>query len=603
MQEVKKQTLALTKYFLSLPHPAKTTFAIFALAFLFGVLFSVARNAALGPFELLASGIDGVFLLAFPALLSSLGLFLMRRKAVFRRSVFLGLLTVISYGIFYLAAFSLSNYWPPAVNLIFVGFGISFVLWYFMLLLAFDFRKTAFLFATMQLVLFAVFFLARGGYGANEDLPGLLIKVYLASFVFLTALYLVFYLISAPMKKNLGISSMDALSMFLSQWLYGEKDLEDAFEGMGEEVETLVWVGKFEGKRNNALFVVPYIHYGPFGNLGGSEFTWQIAESLCCSNTPGGRGHHLRHVRDVFVFHGTATHDFNPVSSGEIGKVVGACFAAMKKLRPKPAKLAFSSCRVGTVRAQAFRIDDSAFISYTRAPSTTEDVNLGLGLALMEKAKKHVSSACAVDEHNAETGDISSVEVGSPIGFEMLDATGKLFASGRKQEKYRFACASGGITLDTIGKNGVRLALFEQGSKLNALVLADCNGIKPEFRTEINELLSRLGSEVGLECRGEIMTTDTHQINTVRGVLNPLGSERRGDVMQLVRKLFSEAYGRLEEVKFASAEQRFRIKVFGTGQSAEIASTINAVVAVLRLALPIILIASAVLLLWALGKI
>lgn len=591
MQEVKKQTLALTKYFLSLPHPAKTTFAIFALSFLFGVLFSVARNASLGPFELLASGIDGIFLLGFPALLSALGLFLMRRKAIFRRSVFLGLLTVISYGIFYLAAFALSNYWPAAANLLFVGFGISFVLWYFMLLLAFDFRRTAFLFATMQLVLFAVFFLARGGYGAEQDLQGLLVKVYLASFVFLAALYVLFYIISAPMKKNLGISSMDALSMFLSQWLYGEKDLEEAFEGMGEEVETLVWVGKFEGKENHALFVVPYIHYGPFGNLGGSEFSWLIADALS-----GGK-------RNVFVFHGMATHDFNPVSSGEIGKVVGACRRAIAALKMKPANLAYSNCRIGSVRAQAYRIGDSAFVSYTRAPKTTEDVSLGLGLALMEKAKRHVSSACVVDEHNAETGDISSVEVGNPIGFEMMDATEKLFASGKKQENFRFACASGNAALGTIGKNGVKLALFAQGRKLHALVLADCNGIKPEFREEIIGLLQQLGKEVGCECKGEIMTTDTHQINTVRGVLNPLGTDMRGDVMVLVRKLFSGAYGKLEPVKFGSAEERFRIKVFGTGQSAEISSTINAVVAVLRLALPIILIASAVLLLWALGKV
>ena len=593
MQEVKKQTLELTRYFMSLPHPAKTTFMIFAVAFLFGVLFSVVRSTPLGPIEILASGVGGVFLLAFPALLSALGLFLMRRKAIFRRSVFLGLLTAIMYGAFYLAAFALAPVWPAAANLVFVGFGMAFVLWYFMLFLAFDFRRTAFVFATMQLVLFAVFFLS-GGYGATANLQDMLVKVYLASFIFLAGLYALFYIISAPMKKNLGVSSMDALSMFLSQWLYGEKDLEEAFEGLGEEVETLVWMGSFEGSHNRCYFVVPYIHFGPFGNLGGSEFTWQIADALT---------HEGEHKRDVFVFHGMATHDFNPVSSGEIHNVVGACRRAIRKLRPKHAKMAFSTCRMGTVRASAFHIDDAAFLSYSRAPRTTEDVSLGLGLALMEKAKKYVTNACAVDEHNAETGDISSVEVGSPIGFEMLDATGKIFAAEKKQSKYLFGCASGNIWLDTVGKNGVKIALFRQGKMMNAIVLADSNGIVPEFRDDIVELLSDLGTEAGCMCRGEIMTTDTHQINAVRGVLNPLGTEHRGDVMILIRNLFKQAAGKLEEVKFSSAEERFRIKVFGTGQSAEISSTINAVVAVLRLGLPLILIASALLLIWALGKI
>ena len=595
MQNAKKQALVLSEYFVSLPHPAKTTIMIFAVAFLFGALFWLAQNRPLGPFEVFASGIDGIFLLAFPALLSSVALFLMRRKAIFRRSVFLGLLTSILYGIFYLLSFALSSVWPPAHNLVFLGFGFAFVLWYFLLLLAFDFRKSAFIFATMQMVLFAVFFLARGGFGAEADIQGLLVKIYLASFVFLAALYVLFYVISAPMKKNLGISSMDALSMFLSQWLYGEKDLEEAFEWMGEEAETLVWLAEFSGKRNRALFVVPYIHYGPFGNLGGSEFTWMISDALS-------RGHANRKP-DIFVFHGTATHDFNPVSSDEIVKVVGACQRAIRKLRPASAKMGFSTCRVGTVRAQAFHINDSAFLSYSRAPRTTEDVNLGLGLALMESAKRYCRSAGVVDEHNAETGDISSVEVGSPIGFEMLDATRRLFEPAAKQGKFRFACASGSLELSTLGKNGLRLALFTQGKKMNALLLADSNGIMPEFRTALNELLAGLGGECGYSCRGEVMTTDTHQINNVRGVLNPLGSEHRGDVMAAVRRLFYEAKGRLEEVKFSSAEERFRIAVFGSGQSAEIASTINGAVAILRLALPLILVASAFLLLWALGKI
>ncbi|VVC01613.1 Uncharacterised protein [uncultured archaeon] len=275
----------------------------------------------------------------------------------------------------------------------------------------------------------------------------------------------------------------------------------------------------------------------------------------------------------------------------------------MKKLRLQQARMAFSHCKVGSVRAQAYRINDSAFISYTRAPKTTEDINLGLGLALLEKAKRHVKSACVVDEHNAETGDISSVEVGSPIGFEMLDATDGLFSSSKKQERFLFAAASKTIALDALGKNGLKLALFARGKRMNALLLSDSNGILPEFRAQLIDLFSGLGKECGYACAGEVMTTDTHQINNVKGILNPLGSERRGDVMMAVRQMFSEAKGRLETVSFDSAEERFRMHVFGSGQSAEIASTINSVVAMLRFMLPLIMVASAVLLLWALRKI
>lgn len=592
MQEAKKKAIALSKYFVSLPHPAKTIIAIFALAFLFGVLFSMARSGAFTPLGVIAGGFDGVYLLAFPAVLSAAGLFMLRRKAIFRRASFLALLTVACYGVFYLASILLSNMMSGASNLVFVGFGVSFALWYFLLIIAFDFKKSAPMLALMQLALFAFFFLTGAGFGTTFDPAGVLLRVFLSSFVFICGIYLMFYVISAPMKKNLGVSSMDALSMFLSQWLYGEKDLEEVFDEIGEDLETMVWVARFSGKKNDTLFVVPYIHFGPFGNLGGSEFTHTISDALC----PDGK-------RNVFVFHGTATHDFNPVTSDEAGKVIAACNRALSRLRPAPAKLSHDVCRVGSIRASAMRIGDSAFLSYTRAPETTEDINFGLGLALMEKAKKYMKDACVVDEHNAETGDISSVEVGSPIGFEMLDATEKLLSSSYKQAPFLLGTASTKLPIATLGSNGLKLALFAQGKKLTALLLADSNSVTPSFRESLISLMSELGREHGYSCNGEVMSTDTHQINTVQGVLHPLGVDDKGAVNSAVRKLFSEALLQLEPVKFGAASERFRIRVFGTGQSAEIASTINAVVALLKLALPIMFIVGLVLLVWGLGKI
>jgi putative membrane protein len=591
MQEVKKDTLALAKHFVSLPHPAKTTVMVFALCVFFGILFWFARGGGFDPLGLLAGGIDGIFLLAIPSLASCAALFLMRRKAVFRRAVFLGLLTVACYGLFYLLAFSLARIWPPAYNLVFVGFGFACALWYYVLYLAFNFRKSAGAFALLQLALFAMFFLTREGFGASTQPADLLTKVVLSSATSLAALYVLFYFISAPMKKNLKISSTDALSMFLSQWLYGEKDLEEVFDEIGEEAETLVWVGRFEGKGNKCLFVVPYVHFGPFGNLGGSQFTWQIADEL------SEKGH------DVFVFHGTVTHDFNPVSSSDLSRVVEACRGAMAKIRMAPAKLAVSYSKVGSVRAHCYSINDSAFLSFSRAPKTTEDVNFGLGLALMEKMGRRFSSVAVVDEHNSETGDISSVEVGSSIGFEMMDAAQGMLDGKMAQGAFRFACASSFANVESVGKNGMKLALFEQGKDLEALLLIDSNGITPPFRQELLSLFVELGRESGYSCKGEVMTTDTHQVNNVKGVLNPLGTGGKGAAMQIARKLFYEAKEKLEPVKFGSSSQRFSIKVFGTGQSAEIASTINAVVSILRLALPFLLVACALLLIWALGKI
>jgi putative membrane protein len=586
MQDAKRVALAVSKYFVALPHPAKTTIAVFAVSFIFGVLFSIAKWKAHDPLSLFAGGSEGILILGFPAAISSLVLYLLRRKATFRRAAFLGLLTVLCYGLFYLAAFALEGAFPMAGNLVFVGFGAAFCLWYFLLVLAFDFRKSAVFFALMQLLLFAFFFLVRPGFGSGADPADVIGKVALSSAVLVAALYLMFYVISAPMKKNLGISSMDALSMFLSQWLYGEKDLEGVFEELGEDVETLVWLCRFMGRKSEVLFVVPSIHFGPFGNLGGSEFTRAISEALA------------KKGREVFVFHGTATHDFNPVSSGEIGRVVGACERALLRLRLARAKMSIAQCKVGSVRASAMRVNDAALLSFTRAPQTTEDINLGLGLAIMERARRHASSIAVVDEHNAETGDITSVEAGSPIGFEMLDAAEKALSSPHRMEGFRLGSSSCQLAIDTLGKNGLKLALFARGRRLHAILLCDSNSVTPEFRDELRWLMASLGKEAGFSCKGEVMTTDTHQINTVRGVLHPLGADSRGDVASAVRDLFFKAVENLEPVKFGSETERFRIKVFGAGQSIEIASTLNAVFSLMKLVLPLVLLGAIALLLW-----
>ncbi|MCX8196893.1 MAG: DUF2070 family protein [Candidatus Micrarchaeota archaeon] len=596
MQEVKKEVLAITKYFLSLPHPAKTTVAIFIVAFLFGVLLSAAKSTD-DWVRLFIGGIEGVIFLAFPSIFSSVALYILRRKAFFRRAVFLGLLTCICYGLFYLLSVWLVRFWQPAENLVYIGFGLAFGMWYFFLKLAFGFRKSAFFLATLQLAIFAAFHLAGGILQKEADLVNLLAKLYLAVFVFLAAIYLMFYFLSLPMKKNLKISSMDALGMFLSQWLYGEKELEEAFEEIGEEVETVVWVATFSGKKNNAIFVVPYVHFGPFGNLGGSEFTFRIAEGFSGLYDKKGA------MPEVFVFHGTVTHDFNPVSSKELEKVMSACKNALGRIVKRPAKMAYLECKVGSTNAKSFFFNDSAFLSFSRAPQTTEDINFGLGLAVMEIAKRSCKTAAVVDEHNAETGEISSVEVGNPIGFEILDAARQIFSKKKRLDRFLFACASRRIEAENIGKNGIKLALFKKNATLYSIVLIDANGIVPQFREEILDLLVALGKEKGMRCVGEVMTTDTHQLNTIQGVINPVGTQKRGDIMMLIRQLFYEAAAKLEEVKFGAAEERFKINVFGSGQAVEIAATINGVVAILRLVLPAILVAATAILVWALGKI
>ena len=103
------------------------------------------------------------------------------------------------------------------------------------------------------------------------------------------------------------------MSYLFSAWLYHNKDMEKAFEQVGENAKTLISVMGFKRRNDTVFFVTPYVHYGPFGNLGGSEFSHLIAEAI-----------DEAHKSRTFVFHGTVTHDLNPVARARWAKILAA---------------------------------------------------------------------------------------------------------------------------------------------------------------------------------------------------------------------------------------------------------------------------------------
>ena len=93
--------------------------------------------------------------------------------------------------------------------------------------------------------------------------------------------------------------------------------MEDFFKKIGESVTVPVTTLSFRSKEQlKATFVIPAVHPGPIGELGGGNLPVRIVENL-----DGGK---------VLVPHGTATHDFNLVSAKESVKIVEAAARALE---------------------------------------------------------------------------------------------------------------------------------------------------------------------------------------------------------------------------------------------------------------------------------
>ena len=128
------------------------------------------------------------------------------------------------------------------------------------------------------------------------------------------------------------------------------------------------------------------------------------------------------------------------------------------------------------------------------------------------------------------------------------------------------------------------------------MVLLDANGVTPEFKKKIEEEVKKLGNfTVG------VFTTDTHQTNIVRGVLNPAKEEK--EIIKAVREGVKEAMADMKDASAFVDKEWFDINVLGAKHSIEIVSTVNSIVAVAKITAPLILIGAILVLLAIFSKV
>ncbi|MBN1170147.1 DUF2070 family protein [Candidatus Micrarchaeota archaeon] len=554
------KAVSLTSYLITLPKTQYMLAAIVLLGILFGAIIDFHKPAE----NML---LDGLMLLSIPAILSSVAVKILIRKMPYRRIVATALAGEVVYLFAYLFSFLIFGINPLWAELaILIGSSLVFVLWYLIARFVFILKYRSVLFAMIQL-LFYLFFL-----GSNQALNVIdepffdfALKFYVSGFVLLLAITVFLFIINAPMKKSFGIRSTDALSYFFSQWLYHNKDMEKAFEKVGEPVKTIISIMGFKRKKDTIFFVTPCVHFGPFGNLGGSEFSYLIAEQM-----------DKKYKSRTFVFHGTVTHDLNPVSSAEITKILRAADESIKEAAYSNAKISVSTGSLNECMAQALRINDFAMVSLSRAPKLTEDINFGLGLSLLFEAEKHAKKAMIVDQHNAETGEITSFEPASKVGYGYLMAVRNSLSLKAPSKPLKIGVAAKKPPSEMIGSAGIKVAAFPDYT----LVLIDSNGVTPQFRNRIESEVRKIRDvEVG------IFTTDTHQINLVRGVVNPLADRKiTGVILEAVK----EAENDMQEAKFFADTKWFDINVIGARQSIELISTVNSIVSISKFILPLI---------------
>ena len=403
------------------------------------------------------------------------------------------------------------------------------------------------------------------------------LKVIIAGIIFIAAIYAFIRIIASPFKKNLSIGVLDLLSLFIAHINEGSNSLEGLFENMSEAIDTIVTFVSFKTENGiKSLFISPSVHPGPLGNLGGSNMPTILANKF---------------DNFTMVAHGPSTHDFNPIAVSEIDKIEKAIKNGLEDVEysKSASKFIRYSAEKANIGVQFF--NEGMVILSTFAPEGSDDIEFGVGLTMMtqSRSKCNIKDSVIVDCHNSFTEESGEVLPGNAEVFHLIDAIDKIDSN---QEKYsiKVGCFEDEMkTLDKqegVGDSGIKTMIIEVDNQRTAYVLFDANNMEIGFRQEIIDAVKDLEID-----EIEVMTTDTHSVNTLSRGYNPIGIEKREEIIEYIKISINEAINDLEEVEVGTGTKKIKnLNTFGPTHSTELISTISSVVAVSKIIAPVLLI-------------
>jgi putative membrane protein len=396
--------------------------------------------------------------------------------------------------------------------------------------------------------------------------------------IFLCTAILFISAVNQPFKKNFGINGTTLLQQSLAQITEDDKktaeELENFFSvfSVPAEIETNIIVFRtLHSKTIKTLFIVPTVHPGPYG-------------TLCGSNLPVKLQSRLNNCGMIFVFHGAATHDFNPISTSECKKIADEINTFVDKIEYSDKCSLF--CRAEddvNIGAQVFG-NDALFI-YSPLKTPTDDIDFCVGKLASQIAMQtgDFKNAVFVDSHNLTKKGYGCVYGGSEIASSIFDTVKKVAADTSLKSLVNFkigvaSCKDFKPAQDGIGYDGIKVAVISTGLQKNAYILFDGNGMMDGLRDKIRTAVT----EIVDEC--EVMTTDNHIVNIAMDSYNPVGLKISEQfIIKKTVELVKDAIHDLEDCEAGVHQAVLKdFKIFGAESTARLTSVINSTVSTLK---------------------
>ena len=235
----------------------------------------------------------------------------------------------------------------------------------------------------------------------------------------------------------------------------------------------------------------------------------------------------------------------------------------------------------GSVSLLVQRFGNALLIVSTRSPLRTEDLDFNIGMTIMAEGHRVSRDILFVDAHNCMTRDMTPVHPATAIAREYMDASKKAFDRYAQMEFYPLQIGVAHLAVpysreEGFGDQGIQVLVVAAGGQTTAYVLFDGNNIQEGVREIIQARFCGIVDEI------EVMTTDSHVVNTISGN-NPVGYRVPVEsLIPLVEKALEDALANISVAEVAgSTVECEKIVIFGSQRIAQLASTVNAMLSLI----------------------
>ncbi len=381
--------------------------------------------------------------------------------------------------------------------------------------------------------------------------------------LFGTGFAILIWLIDRPLYRAFRIRGLEFLNAFIAHLTDGSRSMEDFFRGIGEEAfvpQVSIFFRRL-GKQD-LIFTIPNVHPGPMGEIGGGNLPAILREQF---------------QEEVMVAHGCATHDFNLVSESEIQKLVDAVNLTRDHLEYTGVACISTRITEGSVSLLYQRIGDTLLMVSTRSPDKTEDLDFCIGHAILCEGHRRTPHIGFVDAHNCIGDEIASIRPGTRTAHEYFTAACQAFDQWDQMEPSALSVGYAHIPLPYprtagIGDIGLQILITEVSGQKTAYILLDGNNMASGAREEIRDEVLTMVDEA------EIMTTDTHVVNTISGK-NPVGLRvPPAALMPYIDDGVAKALDDLSPATAAGSTASCEgVVIFGSDSIAQLASIVNTI--------------------------